>query len=314
MARVTLSVATALAASIAAALIAPGCQKAPPADATPPTLSPSSSGAPAGEALKADDLYDVEGRIRVDGPRASFVGHLIANEPAHMTSPSQFCLEDGSLYEGAPHRLGRVNVFGLAGAVKPSMLGKTAIVFGERRPSLDAALKKLGPCPEDYGKDWPHIQMRSDWVSDEGGFRTTREKLRGLSYIQGAAALPVKLHEAPRAGAAGAGARKADSDGASEDALPSNTTVFLLNPFNMPIEDLRVRVHYEGGPGKPMPHFEERRVRLAPGERVQVDVASAVIKEAAPGLKGGYRLESLDVEGKVGRAEINATLFIRADR
>jgi hypothetical protein len=296
---------------IAAALVASGCQKAPPADATPSALAPSSSGAPALEALNPGDLHDAEGRIRVDGPRASFIGHLIQNEPEHMTSPSQFCLEDGSLYEGAPHRLGRVNVFGLAGAVQPSMLGKTAIVFGERRPSLDAALKKLGPCPQDYGKDWPHIQMRSDWVSDEGGFRTTREKLRGLSYIQGAAVLPVKLHEVVRAGA---GEGKGKGDGEAEDATPSNTTVFLLNPFNMPIEDLRVRVHYEGGPGKPMPHFEERRVRLDPGGRAQVDVVSAIVKETASGLKGGYRLQSLELEGKVGRAEINATLFIRADR
>lgn len=304
-----------MAASVLAALIASGCQKAPPVDATPNALAPSSSSAPAGEAPNAGDLYDAEGRIRVDGPWASFVGHLIQNEPEHMTSPSQFCLEDGSLYEGAPHRLGRVNVFGLAGAVKPSMLEKTAIVFGERRPSLDAALKKLGPCPQDYGKNWPYIQMRSDWVSDEGGFRTTREKLRGLSYIQGAAVLPVKLHEVVRSDAgAGGGASKGEGDGEAEDATPSNTTVFLLNPFNMPIEDLRVRVHYEGGPGKPMPHFEERRVRLAPGGRAQVDVASAVIKELTSGLKGGYRLESLELEGKVGRAEINATLFIRADR
>jgi hypothetical protein len=150
------------------------------AGAAAPTVSVSAPAAAAEPAAPAAPA----GGVPVDSP--ALVGTLIENERFSVMHPSEYCLDDGVVYAGAPARVGTLNVFTTA-AVAP-LAGTTVIARGTREPSLLAALEKRGACAADYGNDPRELpQMRSDWVSPEGGFRTTRRKLgraRGLPRSQ----------------------------------------------------------------------------------------------------------------------------------
>jgi hypothetical protein len=237
-------------------------------------------------------VYDQAGLLRVDGKGEIYVGRLRRNQPADMMRPSEYCLEDGQLWGGALHRLGRVNVFGLGDDVD-SRLAPVAL-FADKRPSLDAVISALGPCPDGYGEQARRKQMRSDWVADEGGFATTHAKLAKIPYLEAHAHVVLDLHEVLE-----------QSDTA--------TRLRLKNPFNVAISAVDMRLHYEGGPGKPMPTFVaiEPRPVIAPGASVEIEVKRTPTGAAvAPLRKRNNQLYGLQLEGRVGSAEIDVELQV----
>lgn len=236
------------------------------------------------------------GGIPVDRPAR--VGTLVVNERFSVMHPSEYCLDDGFVYVGAPARVGAVNVF-TAVAVAP-LAGKTVLAVGAREPSLFAALDERGPCASDYGSDPRELpQMRSDWVSPEGGFRTTRQRLEKLAGFRAHSVSEISLgRELAREG--------------------ETVVVELENPFAASLDALGAVAHYEGGPGKPMPLREKLALALPPGGRQRLELRAEI--EAGPAgaatgtPRGWYRLESVELSGRVGQVEVDASIFVGSKR
>ena len=270
-----------------------GCSKAGNSGSSGPQevveVTADDAGSNASPAAPRGPSY-AEGLLRVDGPGEIYVGRLRRNQPADMMRPSEYCLEDGQLWAGAPHRLGRVNVFGLAADVDTGLA--PVALFAAQRPSLDAVISALGPCPDDYGEEARHVQMRSDWVADEGGFASTHAKLATIPYLEAQAHVVLELHEVL-------------------DQSDTTTRLRLKNPFNVAMSAVEMRLHYEGGPGKPMPTFVaiEPRPVIAPGAAVDIEVKRTPTGAAvAPMRKRNNQLYGIQLEGQVGSAEIDVEL------
>lgn len=225
-----------------------------------------------------------------------FVGTLRGNSPRSPSAPSEYCLDDGMLYTGATARLGALNVFATV-EVEP-LIGQLVLVRGAEQPSLLSALTPKGPCPAEESAE-EHAQMRSDWVSPEGGFRATRDKLAALPFLRAHAITPLSL-------------------GGVTSRDDTTVVIELQNPFAAPLDGLEATAHYEGGPGKPMSRYEPLTVSLPPGGKQRLSLSTAV--EAGPAgsdtgtPRGTYWLETVELRGKVGALHIDASLPVLARR
>ena len=216
------------------------------------------------------------------------VAQLVGNEVKSVMHPSEYCLEDGKLYDGARFRIGTVNVFGIDEALAAMDRASVVAVSGETKVGLDAMLKLKGPCP--LGYEPLHVQMRSDWVAPEGGPLTTRAKLAGLSYVVGSKASALQMAE----------------------FLPSDEAhikVRMHNPFSLPLAGLKFFAHYEGGGGKPMPTMVEKVLALEPGASVEI-LLPRQLGEEEPRSKAGSGLHSLQLQGRLGLADLDIEIFV----
>jgi hypothetical protein len=287
-------------AAAAAWVILGGCSRAPGLAPTP-TITVDAGEPPAGgasgteepAALAAPERRNAAGLWQLAFP--SVVGNLRQNAPKLVTAPSEYCLDDGKLYQGARARVGELNVFG----VEPSttLIGKVVIVYGTREPSLLDALTLVGPCDDSYGSDSPEMQMRSDWVSPEGGFRTTKQKLGRLAWLRASSTEAVIMHTVVE-------------DGSEADRV----IVELHNPFDAALDSLDAKLHYEGGPGKPMPMLKPLGLSLPPGGSQRLELVARI--EGGPAgadygePHGVYRVHSIDLEGTVGGARFEVSLLV----
>jgi hypothetical protein len=208
-----------------------------------------------------------QGRFKT-GAGEAHVGWFVANVAGSMKAPSQYCLDDGSLYAGAPYRLGRVNVFA-DGTAPGEVVGGPVIVYGRRLSGLDKKIRRVGPCPTEEERAIP--QLRSDWVADEADWRghTTRARLAKTDYIEAVAVYRLPLVEAERDG--------------------DSVRLTLTNPFDRPLGASTIfSLHYEGGPKKPMPIMEPRPLGdLAPG--ASMTFVAAAPPSSSPQKPGGGR-------------------------
>lgn len=232
---------------------------------------------------------DKNGLIDVD-KEPLFIGTLVRNEVLSIAHPSEYCLDDGNLWTGASFRLGRTNLFGSDDSLA-KLYGKSPIVVaGEKKPDLSSQLKKKGPCPDGY--EPIQVQMRSDWISPEGGPIATRAELRSLPYIQAHSARSVSFAEF------------LESD---EDTV----RVRIRNPFSRALDGLRFQVHYEVGPGKPMAKRVQQVVSLGPGEETELSIPRQQKTESKGRRhKSGRGLHSLELTGHLGKAEIEIEVFV----
>jgi hypothetical protein len=234
---------------------------------------------------------------------AGMVGNLMRNEKMSMTYPSQYCVDQAKLYKGAPFRLGKVNVFtnSLPGGRDKvdALAGKTVLLAGKLSKPLFAALSEVGPCDSTFGSEYKDLQMRSDWVSPEGGFLATRERLDKLSYWQASTIRRVTLSRIEHDGKGG-----------------SPVIVTLLNPFDKPMSTLEAKAHYEGGTGKPMPKFVPIELALPPGAKQRLKLAKQIPGGASDRTKGprkgAYHLDSIDISGSIGATEFDVRIDIPA--
>jgi hypothetical protein len=216
------------------------------------------------------------------------VARLRANEPLSQLSPSEYCLDDGKIWKGASYRLGGVNVFGLDHQLVAFDAPQLVAVVGPTKIGLDSKLQLVGPCPKGY--EPIHAQMRSDWVAPEGGPISTHEKLKSLPYQEGVRAMKVEMVEF------------LEND---EDVVRFRMT----NPFSLPLAGLKFDAQYEGGGGKPMPTLVEQVLTLQPGASTELELPR-VIDSAAPRSKAGSGLHTLNLSGRLGRAELDIEIFV----
>ncbi len=237
--------------------------------------------------------FQRDGYFRVDAAMPARVGSLRRNAPLGIDNPSEFCLEDGFLWRGAAFRLDGENIFGVD--IDEALAGKTVIVYGESRPSLDSMLERAGKCPEGYGNEESSQQLRSDWTSEECGFnigRSTHARLREISYLDARGVFAVEMIK-----------HKTD-DGTTPDMM----TVEVHNPFGVALTDAEVVSHYEGGRGKPRPRYDRQKVTLQPGERKQIRVTLSIPEEdIKPGMKkSGYKLHDISLAAMAGNVKVSA--------
>ena len=259
------------------------------------TDEPGATAAASNMAAAGDSLQTQAGLWRLSTMPA-FVGAVVRNSPQSMTHPSDYCLDDGNHYTGAAVRLGDLNVF-----IDPDLMddqaGGVAVVYGERGASLFEALTRTGPCPPDYGRQSPEAQMRSDWMSAEGGAKTTVERVTALPYIRASSMHAVSLH-------------RVVSDGA--DGGP--VVIELVNPFDVGLDAVAAQAHYEGGPGKPMPKMLPVSLVLPPGGTQRLELAGSIDGGPAGAdsgePRGTYWLYGLDLRGTVGMAELDVSVLL----
>ena len=230
--------------------------------------------------------------IEVESP--ALVGILIANVPDSLVRPDSYCLEDGQHYLGAPARIGDRNV--LSEAPLDGLIGQLVVATGDPIESWLTALTPSGPCPPDLGAHPAELpQMRSDWVSPEGGFRTTADRLAAIAAFR-----------ADRVEAL---------DFIAVDHGTDQVTVVLTNPWSEPLDGLVARAHYEGGPGKPMPRYEPIAIDLGPGARQSIVLDLEVVAGPAGRDRGTprgvYRLDSLDLQGQIGEVTFDVRFAVR---
>jgi hypothetical protein len=254
-----------------------------------------SKGAPEHTASADESLQTEAGLWRLSKATA-FVGTIVRNESASMTHPSDYCLDDGTHYTGAPLRLGDLNVFIDAGRFDDDTRG-AVVVYGEREASLLDAITPTGPCSKDFGREGEMAQMRSDWVAKEGGARTTRERLTNLPYIRGSSIHTLTLHTVV-------------SDGT--DGGP--VVIELTNPFDVGLDSIEAHAHYEGGPGKPMPKMQRIELSLPPGGTQRLELPPSI--EGGPAgaddgePRGTYWFHGIDLAGTVGQATLDLRIFV----
>lgn len=264
----------------------------PPQPAPAPTatieVEPSRSEA----VVDASPALDRNGLLSVDEP--ALVGRLVVNAPYSIMHPSEYCLDDKQIYTGAPARIGRLNVF--ARAPVGDLAGRIVLARGQHEPSLLAMLQRKEACPADYGSSPAEMpQMRSDWVSPEGGFKTTREKLASLQAFRARELRALDLGE------------KLES---SADTV----TVELRNPFAVPLDALETNAHYEGGPGKPMPLFRKVELALPAGDKQRLELPARIGAGPAGQIvgspRGVYRLHSVELKGRLGKTDFDVSIFV----
>ena len=204
-----------------------------------------------------------------------WIGILKANSKGSISAPSEYCIahegeedkpyheQTGHWYQGFEYRLGSTNLVGeplnKLGKIPP---GRIFLVMGNLKKDLTLHLKKKGECKL---SQIPMVQMRSDWGSPECGGRpsiSSMAKLRELSAISVRNLKPVEM----------------------VSSVHKNNMIVMTvsNPLKVELPELKVRVHYEKGPGKPRPEYKNLSLPpLAPG-------ASATVKFDA-GRHGGRR-------------------------
>lgn len=255
-------------------------------------------------------LRDDAGLIDVRGLQTLFVGTLVAAEPGHPGAPADYCLDDGKLWAGADFRMGDMPVFGLPKTKTLSdAAGDTFMIAGERAVSIDDRIKEVGPCPEGYGEPWRMMQWRDDWTAPEGsnlrfegpGKPTTKPwshaRLKTLPYLEATEAEPLRVIHTE----------------VVEKKGGSVVSVTVHNVFNAPLT-LPVVLHYEGGPGKPTPHYEEVAVSIPPGER-HTFTAPLIRSDEDPatkrGRRGEHRLQTVELRGTLERATFDIAQAVR---
>jgi hypothetical protein len=254
---------------------------------------------------------DAAGLIDTRGDHDLLIGTLQLAESGHPGHPADYCLEDGKRWQGADFRMMDAPVFGLLRSKRVSdMAGEVVLVAAERKDDITTQIVDEGPCPEGYGEPWRMMQWRDDWTAPEGRrlYRSgpgatdtapwSHARLKTLSYFQTEGWVePLEVVQV----------EVIDKKGGSVAA------VTLHNPLNAPLT-LPVVLHYEGGPGKPTPRYEQVQVNVKPGER-HTFTAPLTLTEEDPDTKAGrrgmHRLQSVEVRGAVGRVTLDIRQPVR---
>jgi hypothetical protein len=279
--------------ALAAALL--GCERSQdPRGASDPEPSPTQPGNKSAPAASRP-APPAPGAIQTAGLGGVFIGVLTRNEPKSDTQPSEYCLDDGYIWRGAAHRMGGVNIMGLERELGAVKAGAVVAIHGAREPSLDAAITRGDPCPDDYHS--PGMQLRSDWIASEGGHRSTHAKLAQIAFIRATRHQVLSMHEAV-----------SEADGA--------VRFRIRNPLDAPLDGVDAKLHYEGGPGKPMPRFIDQPLSLAAGASVEIEAPRYIdadgdalqVQGDRPRRGRYYELRGFQMRGAVGRVSLDLEL------
>lgn len=221
------------------------------------------------------------------------VGKITANKPINDFRPGGYCV-DKVYYRGAPVRIGRSNLFGARFGA--NLAGKLVVLSTKRHSDLAKRLTRVGPCSDE--QPFP-IQFRGDWMADEGGYNNQLAKLAEASYLE-ALTQPTALNmlEVKQPDEAAKSGRKSGSRPVSIGQVK----IAVRNPFDQPLSGLDLIIHYEGGPGKPMPFYETRKLNLKPGQRLELQFPTAIEREIKRGdqRSAWWKFSSATLAGQAG--------------
>jgi hypothetical protein len=229
------------------------------------------------------------------------VTNLIKNSPLSLKHPSEYCLEDNYLYEGATHRAGELNVFILPDRNTEIPGDRFVIIRGSVQKGLDKKLTKKSECPAGYGEKESSQQIRSDWVADETGFsvgKSSTEKMKTIAYIEAENITAFKGFTLSR-----------DSDKKMYKAV-------FTNNLKVPVKNLKLVAHYEShGFGKPMPHFTSKKFPLVkPGQKATYIIPETLEnKDKMRGRKQKYSFHSAKVSSHSNDLRILLEIFKRSE-
>ena len=216
--------------------------------------------------------------IKIPEEGSAFIGTIDRNVSLGVGNALDFCLEDGALWQGSAWRVGDFHVFGLDPKVAPELAGKTVLLLGEKRMSLADKVVNKGPCPKSH-REPTEMQLRSDWLAAETNAvgSSTHKLLTQRPYWQVRSAQAVRVL-------------------ALTTSDEETVQVEVLNPLNRTLTDLTIVWHYEGGPGKPMPHFVEHTVTLRPGAAHRSQQPRVLHAKSGRAKKSWWKLHKVHVK------------------
>ena len=229
-----------------------------------------------------------------------YIGRLNINSPLSLKYPSEYCLEDGYLYKSIPHRIGDINLYSSTPQKLDSFNGKSIIAYGIYKKDLNQILKKSTKCPENYGRKQSMMQLRSDWVSKETGFRigrSTKEKLKSFQYLEYSKITEFK------------GFNIVTSKNSKE------IKVNFKNNLNTTLQNLSIIAQYESMRGKPRPYFKRKEFKdIAQNKTISIFFQSSF--EIPGAMKNKRRstkaiLRNIIIKGDAPQIKINIKKNIR---
>ena len=247
---------------------------------------------------------NANGLLRADAAEELFVGRLVRNVPKGIANPSEYCLDDGFLYQGASHRIGTTAVT-FVGSQAPAEASSSVVVFGKRSTDWRALLRKIGPCPEGYAAEEQEQQLRSDWVAPETGFtigHTSWEKLQKIDYIQAAYVDPLECV----------------SVAGLEKGKPSFQLRFR-NAFDVVLDKVPLTAFYDGCFTKPGGTQEVvHSTAVAAGDTFAASFPKRLERQTAGGRTLPYLVAAIGVQGRVRNItfeiKVNLRPFGRCDK
>lgn len=220
----------------------------------------------------------------------TIIGKLRRTKPLTLKKPSEYVLEDEYLYKSTDYYLGNLFLYSRKKRDLSDLEGKVVVVNGYLDKDLNKIIEKISECPEDYGQKESMMQIRDDWVNEETGFsigRSTTEKLRNVPFL--------RYYRV----------KKCKSFRVKKYFENEKVEIVFHNELRKSIADVKLTAHYESVFGKPVPMYQDKKIKnLHPGDK-----ASFVIPMTISSIKK-YRLHAVKVYADNGNFQINITEYI----
>ena len=208
------------------------------------------------------------------------IGKLVKTKPLALKKPSEYALEDDHLYKSTDYYVGNLFIHSRKKRDLSHLEGKVVAVHGYLDKDLNKIIEKIGMAPADYGAQESRMQIRSDWVGEETGFtvgHSTTDKLRDVPFVR-----YYKIKECR-------------SFRVKKYFENRKIEIVFRNELRKSIANLALVAHYESVFGKPVPMYQDKKIKnLAPGDK-----ASFVIPMTISSIKK-YRLHAVKVHAENG--------------
>lgn len=196
-------------------------------------------------------------------PKEQGLGVLTKNQPLGLANPSEYALEDGNLWQGAAYRIEGINLVYEGKENISPWAGKLVFFQYSLEPDLNSILTLKGPTPQGYGQEESMMQLRSDWMSEETGFtvgQSTKDKLKTIPWYK------VSQME--------------EVTGFSVKQKEKSHELNYMNPFQESLDEVNIKIHYEGGGGKPSPRYVHQSLgSLMAGEKGTLEFPDTIQEE-----------------------------------
>lgn len=190
--------------------------------------------------------------------------------------------------------IGRVSVGGPEDPVFDSVMDQPVLALGQPRPRPVRTVEPSGDPDGDPGSEpCAPMQMRSDWRQTPRGILVVREPAPSIEHFEVQALRP--LHEL---------SARLDADA---------VMVTLQNPVPVVLEDVSLRVHYEGCFGKPGTTTKTHEIgKLGLGAVASTRVVQQTTEADSPPGRRIFRAASVQLVGRADGVVIDLDVPLRA--
>ncbi len=186
-----------------------------------------------------------------------FLGILEQNQPKALRNPSEYALEDGCLYKTTDYRIGNTFIYHPNSKFLAPFVDKVVVLQGKMDKDLNQIIQKIGQTPENYAQEESMMQIRSDWVGPETGFKighSTKAKLKALNFFR-----CYSLQEYP---------------GWKYRQQQGQISIEFTNLLNQTMQEIQFIGHYESDKGKPSPYYLTQQVsQFRPQQSISLEFA-----------------------------------------